>query len=179
MKGHRQVLASARVADSPSSDDWQTPVEILDRVRRIAPIALDPCSAPDNPTRAMSWVYPPDGDGLAICWRDHLKAITGGRLVYVNPPYSRVAAWAVKVAMEATFGAEVVTLVASRTDTRWFYRLVWDSASAVCFYRGRLRFVGAASGATFPSAIVYHGPRPWNFEGAFSDVGRVVRLRQL
>lgn len=31
--------------------------------------------------------------------------------------------------------------------------------------------------ATFPSALVYHGPRPWLFEQAFHDAGKVIRLR--
>jgi hypothetical protein len=148
---------------------------VLERVRRIDAIDLDPCSAPGNPTGAAMFCHPAASedsrrDGLAL----------GGwhraGLVYVNPPYSAMAAWAAKVANEAIGGAEVVTLVAARPDSRWFFRMVWDTAQAVCFWKGRLRFVGAASSAPFPSALVYHGPRPWAFEAAFADAGKVVRL---
>lgn len=37
---------------SSQDETWQTPDEILERVRRVAPIALDPCTAVDNPTGA-------------------------------------------------------------------------------------------------------------------------------
>jgi len=101
----------------------------------------------------------------------------GVGLAFCNPPYSQVALWAAKIAEEAARKIEIISLVAARPGSRWFYRLVWSSAAAVCFWRGRLRFVGAASSAPFDSAVVYHGPRPWAFEGAFEGAGRVVRLR--
>lgn len=143
-------------------------------------IGLDPCSAPENPTCATSWIWHPDGDGLLVDWADHLTALPAdgvSRLVYMNPPYSAAAEWSSKAAGEAARGVEIISLVAARPDSRWFYRLVWDSAQAVCFWKGRLRFVGATSSAPFPSAVVYHGVRPWAFEAAFHDAGKVLRLR--
>ena len=156
------------LAGSTSRDDWCTPPEVLARVRRVGPIVLDPCSTHDNPTAAAEWLYPGKRNGLLVSW------LSG--LAYMNPPYGGVAAWAEKAAHEASLGCEIVSLVAARTETRWFFRMAWNTAQAICFWRGRLRFVGAESCAPFPSAVVYHGPRPWLFEGAFADVGRVVRL---
>jgi phage N-6-adenine-methyltransferase len=157
------------------SDGWCTPVEVIDRVLRIGPIGLDPCTSAENPVDAPAFYVGGKRNGLAETWWQ--EEALDGALAYVNPPYSQVGAWAAKVAEEAARSVEVVTLVAARPDPRWFYRLVWDSAQAVCFWRGRLTFVGAPGPAPFPSALVYHGRRPWAFEAAFQDAGKVVRLR--
>lgn len=155
------------------SDAWCTPEAVLELVRRIAPIALDPCTSADNPAGAGVFFVGGKENGLRENWDD---ALPDGGLVYVNPPYSQAKTWARRVRDAAALDFEVVTLVAARPDAAWFYELVWNSADAVCFWRGRLRFVGAPSSAPFPSAVVYHGPRPWAFEAAFHDAGRVVRL---
>lgn len=164
----RSIAATQSRVATGGSDEWRTPDGVLERVRRIGPIGLDPCTSGENPTGAKSWLTERD-DGLTTGW-------AGLGLVYVNPPYSTAAAWAVKVASEAERGVEIVSLVAARPDSRWFDRLVWDTAQAVCFWKGRLRFVGAPSSAPFPSALAYHGHRPWDFEAAFADAGKVVRL---
>lgn len=174
LSGEAQPATMSRRATG-GSDIWCTPDVVLERVRRVGPIGLDPCSSRDNPTGATSHVWAPDGDGLEFDWLDHMNAVGDG-LVYVNPPYSEAAAWAEKVASESGRGLDIVSLVAARPDSRWFFRLVWDSAAAVCFWKGRLRFVGAPSSAPFPSAVVYHGAAPWVFEAAFHDAGRVIRL---
>jgi hypothetical protein len=77
---------------------------------------------------------------------------------------------------EAALKCEIVTLVPARTDTRAFRALV-RGAAAVCFWRGRITFRGAAAGAPFPSAIVYHGWRPERFVEVFADAGLIWRVR--
>lgn len=176
----RKLAATHARRATGGSDTWQTPADVIRRVQRVGWIELDPCSAKENPTSAVSFVWHPDGDGLAFSWVDHLTALpAGGKagVVYVNAPYSQMAAWAAKVAHEAGEGCQIVSLVAARPDTRWWRRMVWDTASAVCFWSGRLTFVGAPSVAPFPSAVVLHGDRGAEFELAFRDAGRVVRLR--
>ena len=186
------TLSSAR--NGAGSDNWCTPPEILERVRRIGPIVLDPCTSKANPVDAMVF-YTAREDGLAQPWVRDLAAqrdaacLSG--VVFVNPPYSKAADWAAKVRREARWSdtsgiaatgpvvprdLAFVSLVAARPDSRWFFSLCWESAQAVCFWRGRLRFVGAPSSAPFPSALIYHGRRPWEFEAAFADAGKVVRL---
>ena len=156
---------------SSSNMGWETPSEVLDRVRLVGPIALDPCTSPKNPVGAAKWVAPPD-DGLETSWATE----AAGGLVYVNSPYGRdLPRWASKYAVEALMGAEIVMLTPSRTDTQWFRRM-WDASQAVCFWSGRIRFAGADHGAPFPSALWYSGPRCGAFMTAFSDVGRVVVL---
>ena len=153
------LLSSAR-------GDWNTPESFLDLVRQIGNIGLDPCSNSESTVDALvSWDK--DDDGLAHSWG------TVG-LVYVNPPYGRqIGAWVSKCAHEAARGVEVLALVPSRTDTKWFQDHA-STAAAVCFMRGRLRFVGADNAAPFPSAVLYWGARVSRFRAVFGAVGLVV-----
>lgn len=163
MKGHAQVMSSARTATG--TDTWFTPHEILDRVRRVGPIVLDPCTTADNPVGAMFY-FTESVDGLSIPWGK-------GGLVWVNWPYSRSATWAEKVAMEAAKGVQIIVLCAARTDTRWWAR-VWHAADVVAFWRGRVKFSGAASGAPFPSALLGFNVGLRRFKEAFADACLVV-----
>jgi hypothetical protein len=52
---------------------------------------------------------------------------------------------------------------------------LWQ-AQALCFVKGRLHFSGTSGCGRFASALAYFGPEPWRFEGAFEDIGTVIRL---
>lgn len=148
---------------------WCTPEVVLERVRRMGPIGLDPCSNPRSIVRAREeWRGPPGVDGLAEPWAPH-------GLVYCNPPYGRgIGQWVAKAALERMDGAEVILLVPARPDTAWWHEAVVPHAAAVCFWRGRLSFLGADQGAPFPSAVVYYGHRFKEFTEAFGDAGWIV-----
>lgn len=155
------LLSSARM-------DWQTPPGVLDLVRGLGQIDLDPCTTADNPTEARRFYAPPQ-DGLTLPW--------GEGLAYVNPPYGReIGAWVDRCHRSALGGLEVVLLTPSRTDTRWFTRL-WETADAMCFWRGRIRFAGAPHPAPFPSLVTYFGEDPWLFASVFREAGAVQVLR--
>lgn len=159
-----------------SSDrhDWQTPPDVLELVRQLGPIRLDPCTTPENPTGAVTWVAPPE-DGLDVVWNNP-GSLTGG-LVFVNPPYGRqLPLWVDHCAYYGKRATEIVLLTPARTDTRWF-RVIWSEARALCFWNGRMRFVGAPAPAPFPSLLTYWGPVPWAFCHRFSDHGCVQVLR--
>lgn len=147
---------------------WQTPAVVLDRVRQIGPIGLDPATSDDNPTGAAHHFTT---DGLAQSWAGH-------GLVYVNPPYGRTETrqWTAKMAAEAAEGVEIVALLPARPSTIWWHTHVL-TARLVAFWRGRLRFVGADSGAPFPSAIIYWGWRSGFAAAALADHAWVVRLQ--
>jgi site-specific DNA-methyltransferase (adenine-specific) len=157
------MLRSARV-------DWRTPPEVVAVVRQAfgGRIDLDPCAPPDPAhTIAKGNLAGPAGspaDGLAAEWHGS---------VYVNPPFGDLAAWAAKCAAEARGGAEVILLLPARTDTAYWHDHV-ATASLVCFWRGRLRFVGAPASCPFPVAFAYWGPRPALFHAAFSKFGMVI-----
>lgn len=149
-----------------SSDrtDWETPTVVLDLVRRVAPIALDPCTTDKNPTGAKRY-YTPAGNGL----QQHWVALDG--LIYVNPPYGReIGKWTLACAGAGANGNELIALLPSRTDTKW-WRLSVERADSLCFWSGRLTFAGAPDPAPFPSVLAYWGERRKRFDTVFRPHG--------
>ena len=107
-------------------------------VRWNKPIILfDPC--PNNP----------GFDGLKIAWPKD-------RTVFVNPPYTRgvIGAWVKKAHEEWLNGCDIVMLIPSYTDTKYFHEYIYNQAS-IKFLEGRLKFKGYDARASFPSMIVY------------------------
>jgi hypothetical protein len=150
---------------SSKDETFNTPAVVIDTLQLLGGIGLDPCDNAGSITRAqISYRLDRGEDGLSLSWQ-------GRGLVFVNPPYGReIIKFASKVAREAEQGAEIVSLVPARTDTKWFAAL-FSSASAICFWRGRLRFGNATRGAPFPSAVFYHGKRADRFLDVFSSRG--------
>jgi hypothetical protein len=150
--------------------DWNTPACVLELVREVfgGRVPFDPCSNATSIVNARRSLSLEAGqDGLVYDWSRHGS-------VYVNPPYGReIGRWIEKCAAEGCIdGAEIIALVPARTDAKWFQRCFY--ASAICFWRGRLRFLGAPSSAPFPSAVVYWGGAVARFADVFGRVGHVV-----
>lgn len=129
--------------------DWRTPEWLLD-IARIASddgqIALDPCTTADNPTNAKRF-YTPAEDGLAQDW-------TTDGVLWCNPPYGReLKHWAAKW-IDADADTKFF-LCPARVDQPWFWEL-YDAAQIV-FLRKRVKFVGAETGAPFPSVLAISG----------------------
>lgn len=115
-----------------------TPDHIIERLKESHGILdFDPC--PNNPTF----------DGLAIAW-----PMDGP--VYVNPPYTRgqIKKWVIKCHEHWLAGGEVIMLIPSYTDTAYFHEYIYGKAR-LDFLRGRLRFKGYDSTASFPSMLVF------------------------
>lgn len=147
--------------------DWCTPLVVLERVRQVGPIVLDPCASRGAIVRAAVEYHEGD-DGLTKSW-------ALGGLVYVNPPYGRpISRWTWKMREEGERGVELVALLPARVDTEWWQEDVAPSAESICFWRGRLTFLGAEQGAPFPSAVVYWGERVRRFVRAFAGAGWIV-----
>ena len=152
---------------SSATGCWNTPSEILDLVRQLGPIVLDPCPGEGDVVRAL---VRGQGDGLSLNWHAY-----GVGIVWVNPPYGRgIGAWMEKCADSECNGVDVVALVPARTDAAWWQDTVPNAAS-VCFWRGRIQFMGAPASAPFPSALIYWGQRAARFEQIFKNYGWVVR----
>ena len=92
----------------------------------------------------------------------------------MNPPYGRgIGEWTRRCLDQYRENeCEVIALLPARTDTGW-WQDCW-AADAICFIRGRLKFVGAESSAPFPSALVYWGDRHNRFTRAFAHLGKVI-----
>lgn len=148
------------------SDCWRTPIALLDLVRRIGPIALDPCASDDRAHWFADRNLTAADDGLATPW----IPFADGGLVFANPPYSACAAWVDKAAREAGQGAQVLLLVPARPGCRW-YRSARAAADCLVELHGRLTFVGAPTGAPFPSALIGLGLSWRAVSRAFGDRG--------
>ena len=145
-------------------------MNLLERVRAVAPIGLDPCSNAESIVNA-AMSYDITEDGLTKTWANW-------GLVYVNPPYGReITHWIAKCVVEAYKGVEIVALVPARTDTRWFQDLALK-ADQVLLMRGRVRFMGADHSAPFPSAVLYWGKDVNRFVNAFEGLGEFFQVRR-
>jgi hypothetical protein len=165
MAGH--IATAART-------DWCTPERVLEVVRAFFKdqIDLDPCSNAKSTVKARRECRGrgrKGGDGLALVWSGH---------VYANPPFGKgIDRWVSRAAWYACEvpTAEVIMLLPAAVDTRWWQMTIRMTASAVCFWRGRIRFAGAKAAAPMPCAFVYWGPRARRFHSHFSGYGWVVR----
>lgn len=193
-KQARRARGEPPAAECKVTDEMLSPAEVLEHVRRVAPIAVDPCTTLENPTGArVIGVSPPagameiarsdttailvavDGLGERFSWAAHAAEHQG--LVYVNWPYSTNGPWSSRSRAEWLAGAEVIGLCMSSTSDGWFLENCAPRRSAaVCFWRGRLRHthLGKRLGpARFSSAVVYWGPRRYRFAEAFADAGAI------
>lgn len=151
---------------STGKDDWRTPANILAAVRKTAEVGLDPCAGTHTRIGAANWTT----RGLDRMWT------RAPGVVFVNPPYSNIKAWATKMVSEAeTYGCPIITLIPARTDTAAFQKLA-RVARATCWLKGRLRFIDPegehhAHCAPFPSVAMLLGPRKFRFVSAFKSLG--------
>lgn len=144
-------------------DEWYTPPHIAQALADagdalhaagmipVAGLDLDPCAAAGSPIRARHRICRAEGgDGLVAAWE-------GDGLVYCNPPYSDTMPWMARC-REAGAARPVVAMLPARTDTRAWWRHVWQPEIAVVFVSGRIRFVPgggemATGGGKFASAM--------------------------
>jgi phage N-6-adenine-methyltransferase len=125
---------------------WETPQHIFDALNGEFGFTLDVCALPSN-TKCDRY-FTPDVDGLAQDWPG---------VCWMNPPYGKsIGKWVAKAYQASLNGSTVVCLLPARTDTAWWHE--YAMRGEIRFLRGRLRFVGAASSAPFPSAIVVFRP---------------------
>jgi len=127
-------------------DEWLTPPSII---KALGEFDLDPCSPIVRPWDTAKKHFNVNDNGLMQDW--------GGR-VWCNPPYGNYAeSWLEKCAMHGN----AICLTFARTETKMFFRCVWDMADAVLFIKGRLKFFhvdgteGDSAGA--PSVLIAYG----------------------
>lgn len=111
---------------------WLTPTKLLPTIRKVlgGPIGLDPCTEPDNPTRALRF-YTAADDGLRMPWC--------AKRIFCNPPYSPVSPWIYRCIDAAQGGSRVVVLLPVRTDAQ-YHQDLFNAATDILFFKGRLSF---------------------------------------
>jgi phage N-6-adenine-methyltransferase len=163
------------------NDRWFTPCKYIDAAREVlGEIDCDPFSevAANETVRAARYFTRSD-DGLKQHW--------SGR-VYSNPPYSRglLQQFATKLIARHRAGdlTSAIALVPAAADCGWFQTLL-AGTDAVCFVRGRVRFVrpddgvAAINSAIQGSAFIYIGGAVDKFTEVFGAFGSVmVHARQ-
>lgn len=160
---------------SSGNKHWCTPQKVLKLVRAFDTIGLDPCSNPAAIVGATTAWQLPEDNGLVESWEGH-------GLVWMNPPFGEekengttIQDWVQKAAYEAAHGVEIIGLVPSYTGAAWFQENCAPPRTAVCFWRGRIKFLGAEHGCTFSTALVYWGPRVELFAKIFATRGLIWR----
>lgn len=135
---------------SSKSDEWETPIEIFEQLHRYLGFTLDAAASPEN--ALLPKYYTKHDEGLSSTWKYDR--------VWLNPPYSkkaRPARFVRKMAEEALAG---VALLPARTETALWHNWVYPYATAIFFFRGRLKFnnplVEKVHPAPFPSALVFY-----------------------
>jgi len=157
-------------------NEWYTPSEFAELARQVlGAIDLDPASSEQaNATVCAGTFFTEADNGLAQPWH--------GR-IWLNPPYAQpaIAQFAEKMCVEREAGNVLAAIVLTHnyTDTAWFQALA-RSADAICFTRGRVRFVspsGELAAPTQGQAFFYFGHDVERFAEVFDDVGFVVEVR--
>ena len=129
---------------SSKSDEWETPIDVFNRLNEEFDFDLDPCADENN--HKCDRYFTKKQNGLIQNW--------DGR-VFCNPPYGRkIALWVQKASEESKkCNTIVVMLLPARTDTKWFHEYIYNKAE-IRFIKGRLKFNNSNNPAPFPSMIV-------------------------
>lgn len=130
------------------TDEWLTPPEIL---AALGPFDLDPCAPVTRPWPTAADHFTIEDNGLLKAWH--------GR-VWLNPPYgNQTGRWMARL---VTHGVGTA-LIFARTETGFFFKHVWNDATALLFLEGRLNFhfvdgTRAATNSGAPSVLAAYGP---------------------
>lgn len=177
------------------SDTWQTPKYILDCVRKIGPILLDPCTTKENPTSAkyICTEYSELYDGLNTSWSDLCQGNNEGLPVWVNPPFSNFLAWANKTIEETFYKYEIARIgkggslknplfFLGRSDpsTEWYQRLRTNADCIIHPYK-RVIFINpenpeSRQAPKFACVIFGFNVTPKRAAWAFQSVADVIAL---
>lgn len=161
----------AHVANNSGDNEWYTPADYIAAALEVmGGIDLDPSSTAEaNHVVGATHFFSEADNSLGQLW--------AGR-VWMNPPYAQplVEQFCTKLAAEFVAGnvTEACVLVNNATETSWFAALA-DTASAVCFPKGRVRFWHPAKDSATPlqgQAVVYLGNEPEAFVETFARFGR-------
>jgi len=153
ISSYRFDNAKRRRAEDHERQRMLTPSYILEPIRDLLEgIDLDPCTEPDNPTRADRFYSPPT-DGASQSW--------DARSIFCNPPYGEARGRWVDKAIEVGSKSKVILLIPAHTETKIFQRAL-NACTSVLLVKARLRFGivrknGAKEAASHGSALFGFG----------------------
>lgn len=126
----------------PGKQNWETPNELFWRLNHAFHFTID--GAADQYNHKLPRYIDEAQDAHTIELRDEV--------IFCNPPYANMAPW-VSTFIRWSQDNTVVTLVQDKTDTQWFWDM-WHEAREVRFLKGRVNFVGTATG-NMHGAVVF------------------------
>ena len=141
------MQSGSDVIYSSSTDNWETPQPLFDKLNREFHFGIDVCASEQN--HKCKTYFDKETNGLKQRW-------DGYGTIWCNPPYGRqIEQWVEKALFESLLGNTTVMLIPARTDTRWFHHYIYNQPNVeVRFIKGRIKFSGAKYNAPFPSMIV-------------------------
>jgi len=161
-------------AEYHGENEWFTPADWIERAREaLGEIDLDPAShaIAQQTVQAKNFFTIAD-NGLGRAWF--------GR-IWLNPPYHRamLSSFVAKLVEEVASGRaqQAILLTHNYTDTEWFHAAA-RFARAICFPRGRVRFLSPAGDECSPTqgqAFFYFGASDLRFCATFEDAGLIMR----
>lgn len=130
------------------NDSWQTPDYIFDPLNEIFNFDCDVAASPEN-ARCEKFFHV--GESATDPWNDW------GKMNWCNPPYSRggTEPFVDAAISRAMDGQRTVMLPKCDPSTNAFKK-TWGQGGHY-FYYNRIKFVGAKTGANFPSCLVFFG----------------------
>lgn len=141
---------------SHKGDEWETPKWLFDKLNEEFHFDYDAAANEFNTKCGDNWIQ----NALEDSWMKW-----GGKIFWLNPPYSQITAFLKKAYEESLKGAIVVCLIPSRTDTRYWHDYCMKTYE-IRFIKGRLKFNNRTlppykedgshkvSSATFPSSVI-------------------------
>jgi len=157
-------------AEGTGENEWYTPLQYVEAARSVlGEIDLDPASSLSAQEKIQAKkFFSKSQDGLMHEWE--------GR-VWLNPPYAQPLIWnfVEKLVLELTESrvTQAILLTHSYTDTAWFHHAE-SIAAAICFTRGRVKFVDADGEECAPTqgqAFFYYGENAARFGEVFREYG--------
>ncbi len=122
--------------------DWRTPPEFLEAVRRrFGPIGFDLAATKGHEvTGHAGLAFSPEMDSLSRDWSD---PVLGGkiRVAWLNPPFANIRPWAAKCDSVRDLPRWTLMLVPASMGSHWWA----DHVLGKCFALGvpRMKFLGA------------------------------------
>jgi phage N-6-adenine-methyltransferase len=154
------------VTNNSKDDEWYTPEQYIEAARLVmGSIDLDPASNEfANEVVQAETYFDEETDGLMQEWFGN---------IWLNPPYSTALVKDFTEKLTNSEFEQAIVLVNNATETAWFRKMI-DSASAVVFTTGRIKFRKRDGEHGTPlqgQAFIYFGDNFYAFLDEFRRFG--------